>query len=146
MLKDDINKFATEQAPIDLMDIGKQFVQPLVKGDRVGLGWLKSSAETRTTSLLLDPSRNGQSARYSIYKEYLKENPDYLSKEEANAFKYLQPELAFGKDEEGKTIATEDQLQELSDRFQRMVQNPAMFDEIVRRRLRSISKRSKHYD
>jgi len=128
----DINKFATEQAPIDLMDIGKQFIQPLVKGDRENLGWDKTSAETRTTSLLLDPSRNGQSARYSIYKEYLKTNPNYLSKEEANAFKYLQPELAFGKDEQGKTLATPTQLEELSDRFQRMIQNPNMFDEIVR--------------
>ncbi len=128
----DINKFATEQAPIDLMDIGKQFIQPLVKGDRVGLGWDKISAETRTTSLLLDPGRNGQSSRYSIYKEYLKTNPDYLSKEEANAFKYLQPELAFGKDEQGNSLATSDQLQELENRFQKMIQTPNMFDEIVR--------------
>jgi len=128
----DINKFATEMAPIDLMDIGKQFIQPLVKGDRENLPWDKTSAETRTTSLLLDPSRNGQSARYSIYKEYLKTNPNYLSKEEANAFKYLQPELAFGRDDQGNTLATTAQLEELSDRFQRMIQNPNMFDEIVR--------------
>jgi len=128
----DINKFATEMSPMSLMDIGKQYVQPLVKGDRVGLGWDKIFAETRTTSLLESPSRDGQSARYAMYKEYFKENPDYLSKEEANAFKYLQPELAFERDEEGNTVATSTQLEELDDRFRKLMQNSNLFDEIVR--------------
>ena len=128
----DINKFATEMAPMSLMDIGKLLVQPLVKGDRVGLGWDKIFAETRTTSLLESPSRDGQSARYAMYKEYFKENPDYLSKEEANAFKYLQPELAFERDEEGNTVATPTQLEELDDRFRKLMQNSNLFDEIVR--------------
>lgn len=128
----DINKFATEMAPMSLMDIGKQYVQPLVKGDRVGLGWDKIFAETRTTSLLESPSRDGQSARYAMYKEYFKENPDYLSKEEANAFKYLQPELAFERDEEGNTVATPTQLEELDDRFHKLMQNSNLFDEVVR--------------
>jgi len=128
----DINKFATEMAPMSLEDIGKQFVQPLVKGDRVGLSWDKIFAETRTTGLLESPSRDGQSARYAMYKEYFKENPDYLSKEEANAFKYLQPELAFERDEEGNTVATTTQLEELDNRFRTLMQNSNLFDEIVR--------------
>jgi hypothetical protein len=128
----DINKFATEMAPMSLSDIGKQFVQPLVKGDREGLGWDKLFAETRTTGVLESPSRNGQSARYAMYKEYFKENPDYLSKEEANAFKYLQPELAFDRDAEGNTVATTTQLEELDNRFRKLMQNSNLFDEIVR--------------
>tara|TARA_R110000803_G_scaffold132932_3_gene200118 strand:- start:6967 stop:8937 length:1971 start_codon:yes stop_codon:yes gene_type:complete len=128
----DIHKFATEMAPMSLSDIGKQFVQPLVKGDREGLGWDKIFAETRTTGVLNSPSRNGQSARYAMYKEYFKENPDYLSKEEANAFKYLQPELAFERDAEGNTVATPTQLEELDNRFRKLMQNSNLFDEIVR--------------
>ena len=119
-----MNRFAQKRASKDLYNLGQEYLQPLVKGDRVGLGWAKSTAENLVDGLIRDTTKTGQEIRYAMIEKVRVDNKGYFTPEEERAFLYNNPELAFGRNNKGQTDATQPQLNDLRRKFDTIMQTP----------------------
>ncbi len=119
-----MDRFAQKRASKDLYNLGQEYLQPLVKGDRVGLGWAKSAAENLVDGLIRDTTKTGQEIRYAMIEKVRVDNTGYFTPEEERAFLYNNPELAFGRNEQGQTVATQPQIDDLRRKFDAIMQTP----------------------
>lgn len=127
-----IDRFSTDRPSMTLFEAGEQFLLDRVASQRKGLPWDKGFAEEDTRALISNPDKNGQSARYAMLAEHKKKFPAHFNADEARAFMFLQPELAFGMDKNGASLATVNQISDLQKRFDIILSDSDMFSEIVR--------------
>tara|TARA_R110001592_G_scaffold84667_2_gene250234 strand:- start:2840 stop:4870 length:2031 start_codon:yes stop_codon:yes gene_type:complete len=125
-----IERFATDRSSMELEAIGQQYLQPIIKDARVGLGWSEEYAKNHIDSVIKDPNKDGQNARYAMLNVYRDQNPGFLNDEQWRGFLYNSPEMAFGKDEDGKLLATPNQVAELQRKYDSVLNN-----ENLRRRI-----------
>ena len=118
------DRFAQKRASKDLYNLGQEYLQPLVKADRVGLGWAKSTADNLVDGLIKDTTIAGQEIRYAMIEKARVNNQGYFTPEEERAFLYNNPELAFGRNNKGQTDATQPQLDDLRRKFDTIMQTP----------------------
>ena len=119
-----IDRFAQKRASKDLYNLGQEYLQPLVKADREGLGWAKSTANNLVDGLIKDTTIAGQEIRYAMIEKARVDNRGYFTPEEERAFLYNNPELAFGRNNKGQTDATQPQLNDLRRKFDTIMQTP----------------------
>ena len=118
------DRFAQKRSAKDLYNLGQEYLQPLVKADRVGLGWERQPAVNLVDGLIKDTTKTGQEIRYSMLTQERINNPNLLTPEEERAFLYNNPELAFGRnDKTGQTVATQPQISALESKFNSIMNN-----------------------
>jgi len=127
-----VERFATDRAAMELEALGQEYLQPLVETDRKGLGWSEEFAKQHIDSVLKDPSKIGQNTRYAIGKKYMEGYSNFLNEEEFRAFIYNAPEMAYGKNEQGESLATPNQITELKRKFQLIFGDDDMRREIIK--------------
>lgn len=113
-----VERFAVDRAADDLYALGQEFLEPLVKADRVGLPWELTRANQLVGGLVRSTDKSGQRIRYSMLTQVRTDNPGYLSPEEERAFLFNNAELAFGKTPDGKVDATASQISALTNKFE----------------------------
>ena len=118
------DRFAQKRSAKELYNLGQEYLQPLVKADRVGLAWARQPAVNLVDGLIKDTTKTGQEIRYSMLTQERINNPNLLTPEEERAFLYNNPELAFGRDDKtGQTVATEPQISALESKFNGIINN-----------------------
>ena len=127
-----LDRFKTQRTAMELEAVGQEYLQPIVEDDRKGLGWSEAYAKQHVDSVVRDPGKNGQNARYAMLTYYRSRNPNFLKEDEYRGFLYNQPELAFGKDENGKTLATQPQLEALQKKYESLLNNEDMRRQIIK--------------
>ena len=127
-----LDRFKTQRSAMELEAVGQEYLQPIVEDDRKGLGWSEAYAKQHIDSVVRDPGKNGQNARYAMLNYYRSRNPNFLNEDEYRGFLYNQPELAFGKDDKGKTLATQPQLDALQKKYESILNNEDMRRQIIK--------------
>jgi len=117
------DRFAQKRSAKELYNLGQEYLQPLVKADRVGLAWERQPAVNLVDGLIKDTTKTGQEIRYSMLTRERVNNPNLLTPEEERAFLYNNPELAFGRDNKGQTVATQPQISALESKFNGIINN-----------------------
>mgnify|MGYP003131874652 CR=1 FL=1 len=118
------DRFSDKRSAKKLYNLGQEYLQPLVKADRVGLGWARQPAMNLVDGLIRDTTKTGQEIRYSMLTQERINNPNLLTPEEERAFLYNNPELAFGRDDKtGETVATQPQISALESKFNGIINN-----------------------
>ena len=125
-------KFANNRTAMELEAVGQEYLQPLVEADRKGLGWSESYAKQHIDGVIRDPGKNGQNARYAMLDYYRSRNPNFLNEDQYRGFLYNQPELAFGKDDKGKTLASQPQLDALQKKYESIFNDEDMRRQIIK--------------
>jgi len=126
-----VQRFAVNRQADDLFNLGQEFLQPLVKEDRIGLGWDRTKAQQLVTGLVNNTQEAGERIRYSILSQNKIENPNFLSEQERRAFLYNNPLLAFETDDAGKTTATATEIEELKSKFNTLKGNNDYISQLV---------------
>ena len=127
-----LDRFKTDRAAMTLEAVGQEYLQPIVEDDRKGLGWSEAYAQQHIDNVIRDPGKNGQNARYAMLDYYRSRNPNFLNEDEYRGFLYNQPELAFGKDDKGKTLATQPELNNLQKKYESILNNEDMRRQIIK--------------
>ncbi len=126
-----VERFAVDREAKTLFNLGQEYLQPLVKEDKVGLGWTREKASELVPGLINDSTTDGQEIRYAMLSMVRKDNANIFSDAEARAFVFNNPLLAFDTDAQGKTTATDEQIARLSARFDRIKSNVDYVKEVV---------------
>jgi hypothetical protein len=126
-----VDRFAVDREAKTLFNLGQEYLQTLVKEDRVGLGWDRGTANRLAPGLVDDTTSKGQEIRYAMLDLIRRDNPSIFSDAEARAFVMNNPLLAFDTDTQGNTTASEQQITSLRERFDRIKSNPDYVKELV---------------
>ena len=126
-----VDRFSVDREAKDLFNLGQEYLQTLVKEDRVGLGWDRGTANRLAPGLVDDTTSKGQEIRYAMLDLIRRDNPSIFSDAEARAFVMNNPLLAFDTDPQGNTTASEQQITSLRERFDRIKSNPDYVKELV---------------
>tara|TARA_R110002012_G_scaffold136907_3_gene291289 strand:+ start:9480 stop:11507 length:2028 start_codon:yes stop_codon:yes gene_type:complete len=127
-----LDRFKTDRASMTLEAVGQEYLQPIVEDDRKGLGWSEAYAKQHIDGVIRDPGKNGQNARYAMLDYYRSRNPNFLNEDQYRGFLYNQPELAFGKDENGKTLASQPELEALQKKYESILNNEDIRRQIIK--------------